>query len=132
MRLSCARATDADIAALSARLDAVDHERSADESVRAGTDFHVALAGLSGNHFFADTVASAMVRLERSRWLVARSEEAWTEHREILDLAGAGDADGCAKALAKHYGHSVAHVLHELDPDYVPHRLDELIEFQLS
>ena len=54
------------------------------------------------------------------------------EHREILDLAGAGDADGCAKALAKHYGHSVAHVLHELDPDYVPHRLDELIEFQLS
>jgi len=117
VRLSCARATDADIAALSARLDAVDHERSADESVRAGTDFHVALAGLSGNHFFADTVASAMVRLERSRWLVARSEEAWTEHREILDLVAARDAEEAARRIHLHIVGTHEHLLAALDAD---------------
>jgi DNA-binding GntR family transcriptional regulator len=116
-RLSCARAADEDIAALSAQLDEVDPELGIEENVRAGTDFHVALAGLSGNHFFADAVASAMTRLERSRWLVAGGEEAWTEHREILDLIAARDADRAAERIHRHVVGTHEHLLAALDAD---------------
>lgn len=51
------------------------------------------------------------------------------EHRQILDHAVAGDGAACSRALAAHYGHSAAHVLAELDPDYVPARLNELVDF---
>src|SRR6478735_1353260 len=88
-RISCARATDADIAALAAQIDGFDQGRSNDDAVRAGTEFHVRLAALSDNHFLADAVDSAMTRLARARWLVVRSEEAWEEHREILALVAA-------------------------------------------
>jgi DNA-binding GntR family transcriptional regulator len=101
-RISCARASDADIARLSARLDGFDRERSSDDAVRAGTTFHVELAALSGNHFFADAVDSAMTRLARSRWLVVHSAEAWEEHRAILDLVAARDADRAAALIHRH------------------------------
>ena len=48
-------------------------QRPDDEPSRAGTDFHVELAALSGNHFFADAVDSAMTRLARTRWLEVRT-----------------------------------------------------------
>ncbi|MFT4288938.1 GntR family transcriptional regulator [Nocardioides sp.] len=51
------------------------------------------------------------------------------EHREILDRATAGDAVGCARALAAHYGHSTSHIFAELDPAYEPVRLRALVEF---
>lgn len=102
VRLSCARATDEEISALATHLDGFDRDRSADEAVRAGTDFHVRLAALSGNHFFADAVASAMTRLERSRWLVVDSGEPWREHHEILELVAARRADEAAARIHEH------------------------------
>lgn len=116
-RLSCARADDAAIAALSARLDGFDADRSNDESVRAGTEFHVELAALSGNHFFADAVASAMTRLARSRWLVVQSEAAWAEHREILDLVAARDAEGAADRIHHHIVGTHDRLLAAIDAD---------------
>ena len=101
-RLSCARTSDAAIAALSDHLDGFDRGRSNDEAVRAGTGFHVELAGLCGNRFLSDAVEKAMTRLARARWLVAQSEEAWAEHREILDLIAARDADGAAERIHRH------------------------------
>ena len=101
-RLSAARATDAELAALAAHLDVIDPHSPADEAVQAGTEFHVRLAALSGNHFFADAVDSAMTRLARSRWLVARSEEAWDEHREIVRLIAARRADDAAALIHDH------------------------------
>lgn len=49
------------------------------------------------------------------------------EHRQILDLAAAGKADACAKALTLHYAHAATYTLSQLDPDYVPVRLNSLV-----
>ncbi|WP_374010838.1 GntR family transcriptional regulator [Leifsonia sp. LS-T14] len=117
VRLSCARATDTEIAAVAAHLDGFDHSRSTDDAVRAGTEFHVRLAALSGNHFFADAVDSAMTRLARSRWLVARSDEAWEEHRDILRLIAARDADAAATRIHEHIVGTHARLLAALDAE---------------
>lgn len=117
VRLSCERAGDAAIAELAAQLDTFDTDRPADEAVRAGTDFHVQLAALSGNHFFADAVDSAMTRLARSRWLVARSEEAWDEHREILRLVAERRSDEAAERIHRHILGTHDRLLSALDAD---------------
>lgn len=116
-RLSCARAAAADIATLAADLDAFDPERPNDEAVHAGTEFHVRLAALSGNTFFADAVDSAMTRLARARWLVVRNEEAWDEHREILRLIAAGRADDAAGLIHEHIVGTHARLLAALGAD---------------
>ena len=116
-RLSCARASDTDIASLAADLDGYDTGVPADEAVRAGTHFHVRLAALSGNHFFADAVDSAMTRLARSRWLVARSEEAWEEHREIVRLIADRQADEAAQRIHAHIVGTHERLLSALDAD---------------
>lgn len=106
VRLSAERASDDALAALRESLGAYDAQRPSDEAVRAGADFHVMLAGLSGNHFFADTVASAMTRLARTRWLEVRTPEArrtaWEEHRTIIDQLAARDADAAADSIHRH------------------------------
>ncbi|UAJ81134.1 GntR family transcriptional regulator [Leifsonia sp. ZF2019] len=106
VRLTCERATDDDIAALVTRLGAYDLGRTHEDAIGAGTGFHVRLAALSGNHFFADSVDAAMTRLARTRWLEVRSEEsrrtAWEEHRRILDLVAARDADAAAERIHRH------------------------------
>ena len=117
VRLSCERASDADIARLAHDLGAADGDRPADEAVRAGTEFHVRLAALSGNHFFADAVGSAMTRLARSRWLVARSEEAWEEHREILRLVAARRAEEAAELIHRHIVGTHERLVEALDAD---------------
>lgn len=116
-RLSCARASDADIAALAAQVDGFDHGRPTDEAVHAGTEFHVRLAALSGNHFFADAVDSAMTRLARSRWLVARSDEAWEEHREIVGLIATRQADAAAERIHEHIVGTHTRLLTALDAE---------------
>ncbi|MGO4535582.1 GntR family transcriptional regulator [Leifsonia sp. 2MCAF36] len=116
-RLSCARASDAEIAALAALVDGFDHSRPADDAVRAGTDFHVRLAALSGNRFFADAVDSAMTRLARSRWLVARSGDAWDEHREIVGLIAARQADAAAERIHEHIVGTHERLVTALDAD---------------
>ena len=116
-RLSCARATDSEIAALAVQADRIDHSATTDDAVRAGTDFHVRLAALSGNHFFADAVDSAMTRLARARWLVARDEEAWEEHRQIVALVAARDADAAAELIHEHVVGTHARLSAALDAD---------------
>lgn len=110
VRLSASRAPDDDLRALREHLGPsadywADHW-AADDAVGAGADFHVRLAALSGNHFFADTVASAMTRLARTRWLEVRTPEArrtaWEEHGAIVDQLLARDADGAADSIHRH------------------------------
>ena len=116
-RLTCARGDADGIAALSERLDAYDPNSPVDQAVEAGTRFHVRLAELSGNHFFADVVDSAMTRLARARWLVARGDQAWHDHRAILDLIAARDADAAAERLRVHIVATHERLLDALDAD---------------
>lgn len=120
-RLSCARAGDQDVASLRERLGAFQLDAPSEENVRAGTHFHVELAGLSGNHFFADAVDSAMTRLARTRWLEVRTDEAkrtaWEEHREIVDLIAARDADAAVDRIHRHIVATHERLLAALDAD---------------
>jgi len=125
VRLAVQRASAADLAALSALLDdsrpadsavAFDEDADADadaqadldaeRGVRAGGNFHEELTRLSGNPVMADTVRGAMTRLARTRWLEVRTpaarEQAWREHRAVLDALIARDADTAARLLADH------------------------------
>jgi DNA-binding GntR family transcriptional regulator len=47
-----------------------------------------------------------MTRLARTRWLEVRSEEsrrtAWEEHRRIVELVAARDADAAAEHIHRH------------------------------
>lgn len=105
VRLAVQRASDEQIAELAAVLEShrpVDEE----QGVRAGGDFHVLLCRLSGNPAMADTVHGAMTRLARTRWLEVRTpaarEQAWLEHRAVLDALEARDADAAARLLTDH------------------------------
>ena len=122
VRLAVARASDDDIAVLAAVLDAArpapwastDDEADApaaghgdaEEGVRAGGDFHVELSRLSGNPVMVDAVRGAMTRLARTRWLEVRTpaarDQAWREHRAVLDALESRDADTAARLLADH------------------------------
>jgi DNA-binding GntR family transcriptional regulator len=121
VRLTCQRADDSDVAALSAWLGADDLGRTHEDAIAAGTGFHVHLAALSGNHFFADAVDSAMTRLARTRWLEVRSEEArrtaWEEHRRILSLVAARDAEGAAEHIHRHIVATHERLAHALGAD---------------
>lgn len=106
VRLACTRARDADIAAIGELLAAFPPDADEAEGVRRGADFHVELASLAGNPFFADAVRSCMTRLARTRWLEVRTPEsrhqAWQEHRDILDAVRLRDADTAASLLIEH------------------------------
>lgn len=121
VRHSCARATDDAIASLTARLGAFDTHRPSDDAMRAGTHFHVELASLSGNHFFADSVDAAMTRLARTRWLEVRTEDArraaWEEHRDILGLVAAREADAAADRIHRHIIGTHQRLMAALDAD---------------
>ncbi|CAN5238945.1 GntR family transcriptional regulator [soil metagenome] len=101
VRLAVERATPEQLESLDAA-----HPTDAGASVRAGGDFHARLAALSGNPFLAESVRAAMTRLERTRWLEVRTpqarEQAWREHRAVLDAVVARDADAASALLIEH------------------------------
>ncbi|WP_295125892.1 GntR family transcriptional regulator [uncultured Leifsonia sp.] len=121
VRLSVVRATDAALAAARDALGTYDPDRRNEDAVAAGADFHVQLAQLSGNHFFADTVASAMTRLARTRWLEVRTADArrtaWEEHRTIIDQLAARDGDAAADSIHRHIVGTHERLLAALDAD---------------
>ncbi|QYF75467.1 GntR family transcriptional regulator [Cryobacterium sp. PAMC25264] len=84
----------------------VSNHGDAEEGVRAGGDFHVELSRLSGNPVMVDAVRNAMTRLARTRWLEVRTpaarEQAWREHRAVLDALESRDADTAAGLLTDH------------------------------
>lgn len=104
--LAAERADDDRLAALRsvalANRDADDEEAG----LRAGTDFHTALAALSGNRFLADAVAGAMTRLARTRWLEVRTPasraHARDEHVAVADALIARDAGLAVDLIRSH------------------------------
>ncbi|MDE2514780.1 MAG: GntR family transcriptional regulator [Rhodospirillales bacterium] len=106
VRLACRRASHPDLAALGSLLDEGEPGAPREAWHRIGTEFHVALARLSGNRFLAEAVSAAMTRLDRPRWLEvathATRAQAWAEHRRILSLILAGAGDDAADAARHH------------------------------
>ena len=119
VRLSVGRAADADIDAITELLDAARPARDEEQGVRAGGDFHVELAQLSGNEFMADVVRNAMTRLARTRWLEVRTaearEQAWREHRGIIEALAARDADRASALVVAHIRGTNERLLASLD-----------------
>ncbi|WP_432544158.1 GntR family transcriptional regulator [Kineococcus sp. SYSU DK002] len=118
--LAVERATDAELLDLRATAG----RPSADDEgtgLRAGADFHVALARLSRNPFLADAVSGALVRLARTRWLEVRSARsraaARAEHLGIVDAVLARDADAAAGLVTAHGRGAADRLLSHLDAE---------------
>lgn len=103
--LAVERAQEAELDALRviARTELDDDEEG---GLRAGDDFHLALAHLSRNPFFVDAIGNALTRLRRTRWLEVRTPQsrahARAEHREIVIAVAARDVARAQQLVAIH------------------------------
>lgn len=106
VRLVCNRATPAELDAIAEILDSCQADTPSDEWYCVATDFHVEIARLSDNPFFARSLDDAMTRVSRARWLKIWSQtsrdHAWAEHRRILELIRARKAEEAATETARH------------------------------
>jgi DNA-binding GntR family transcriptional regulator len=121
VRLACARASEADLAAIEEMLDACQSGAPREEWHRVGTDFHVEIARVSGNPFIVKAIESVMTRLSRARWLEVWTEpsreQAWAEHRRILAFIRRNEPDEAAREAADHIRDTRNRLLHSLNDD---------------
>lgn len=105
-RLACERAAAQDLDAVEEMLNRCAPGVPRDEWHRAGTDFHIELGRLSGNPFLARAISDVMVRLSRPRWLEVWTEagrqQAWAEHRRILEHIRAQRPEKAAAEAVAH------------------------------
>jgi len=94
--LAVDRASDDELAALLALVESSHDHDDEETGLRDGTDFHLALARLSRNPFFADAMSGVLTRLSRTRWLGVRTPEdrarVRAEHLEIVRALQTRDA----------------------------------------
>ena len=109
VRLAVERATVDELAALRLLADTHDDRRAdagGESSLQEGTDFHVALAGLSRNPFLAEGMSQVLTRLLRVRWLSASTpgtrELARSEHLEIMASVAGRDAERAVALVTAH------------------------------
>ncbi len=103
IRLAGRTVREADLAGIEALLDSVVPHATPDEAHKAGQEFHVRIAQLSGNAFISRGVADAMTRLSRVRWLESDPQhQGWDEHRAILAALREGDPDRAAGLIGTH------------------------------
>jgi DNA-binding GntR family transcriptional regulator len=121
VRLACERATEADLDAVEEMLNACRGDVPREEWHRMGTDFHVEIARLSGNPFLARAIEDVMTRLSRARWLEvwteASREQAWSEHRRILDFIRKKQAEDAAREASAHVRDTRDRLLRSLNAD---------------
>jgi DNA-binding GntR family transcriptional regulator len=121
VRLACSRASEADLAAIEEMLDACQSGAPREEWHRVGTEFHVEIARLSGNPFIVKAIESVMARLSRARWLEVWTEpsreQAWAEHRRILDSIRRNQPDEAAGLAAEHIRDTRNRLLRSLNDD---------------
>lgn len=77
---------------------------SADAFLQANAEFHVTVARASGNDLLAEVVASLLEREQRlnhlSHMLGDRNQEAFHEHRELVEALIAGDGERAESVMA--------------------------------
>jgi DNA-binding GntR family transcriptional regulator len=121
VRLACVRANDAELAAIEEMLDGCQPGVPREEWHRVGTDFHIAIARLSGNPFLVKAIEAVMTRLSRARWLEVWTEpsreQAWAEHRRILGFIRRKEPDAAAREAAEHIRDTRDRLLGSLNDD---------------
>lgn len=121
VRLACARASEADLAAIEEMLAACEPGAPREEWHKVGTDFHVEIARLSGNPFLVKAIEGVMTRLSRARWLEVWTEpsreQAWAEHRRILGFIRRQEPDAAVREAAEHIRDTRDRLLRSLNDD---------------
>jgi DNA-binding GntR family transcriptional regulator len=78
---------------------------SADAFLQANAEFHVGVARASGNDLLAEVVATLLDREQRlnhlAHMLGDRNQQAFHEHRELVEALIAGDGDRAEAAMAE-------------------------------
>jgi DNA-binding GntR family transcriptional regulator len=108
-RLACARASDAEVAALldiHARMMALYARRDRLPYYKLNQQFHTRVAAASGNPTLIEVQGNIQARLKRIRFVGNRHEGAWADavadHEEMADALRARDADRLGDILALH------------------------------
>jgi DNA-binding GntR family transcriptional regulator len=117
-RLSVDRATPEQLGALRTQLERVRDDEPTVSFLRDATDFHVALARLSGNPFFSKALEDVLTRLSRARFFEASSSggktRAQREHTRILEHLENRDANLLETELKAHLARSRDRLLNAL------------------
>lgn len=105
-RLALSRASRDDLEALREMANSEDAVETPEDSLDAGTSFHLELARVSGNPFLLDAVRNVLTRLYRTRWLEVRSAQSLDrvrdEHSAIARALLADDSAGAERANLEH------------------------------
>jgi DNA-binding GntR family transcriptional regulator len=109
-RIAVDKATDAQISALQQQLEGVNPDEPLQRYLRDATDFHVALASLSGNAFIVRALEDVLTRLSRARSFEAGTpagrKRANTEHKRILETVQDRDPAAAERELRAHLARS--------------------------
>jgi DNA-binding GntR family transcriptional regulator len=121
VRLACERCSEADLAAVKEMLDACQPGVPREEWHRVGTEFHVEIARLSCNPFLVKAIETTMARLSRARWLEVWTEpsreQAWAEHRRVLEFIRQKRPDDAAAEIVSHIRDTRDRLLRSLNDD---------------
>jgi DNA-binding GntR family transcriptional regulator len=120
-RLAIQRASDEELGSLSRLLPSLAHAEDPEEGVGSGTNFHHAVAALSGNEHLISALDGVLMRLYRTRWLEVRSAEsrarANREHEAIVAGMLNRDAEAAEIAIRKHLGGTMDRLRIQLNKD---------------
>lgn len=96
----------------------VGDRESAEEFLRANTEFHVTIAQASGNDLLAEVVANLLDREERlnhlSHMLQDRNAAAIDEHQALVEVLRAGDGERAKQIMAQQIEAARAFVIEAL------------------
>lgn len=106
VRLAILRASDDQLRALAGLLPSLSLSDDPEQGIGSGTNFHHALATLSGNQFVVGALDGVLTRLYRTRWLEVRSTEsrkrAANEHEAVVAALLQRDAPAAEEAVRRH------------------------------
>jgi GntR family transcriptional repressor for pyruvate dehydrogenase complex len=122
-QLAAARASEDDLVAIRGPLE--EKERRGREhatSARAGTAFHLAVAGAAHNPLLLGLIEPAMALMDRTRaelepYLRGWRDENASDHRVIFEAIARRDPSGAARAIARHLD-AFEEVLTRLVPEW--------------
>jgi DNA-binding GntR family transcriptional regulator len=118
-RLAAARRSHGDMLGMQEAIDREDAAETLIEAHDASRDFHLLLAGATGNPELVSVLASLWIVEIGRRLLAARATSTeWrkadvAEHRAIAVAVGAKDGELAARLMAEHIGEALQHWQHE-------------------